>query len=375
MARAATLRLPGEFEHQHALLLGCRELSDEVPYLFAEVVGNVNRSINVVVMVNDPREETAVRQKLEDWQVYDAKVQYVVASHDTMWVRDYGPLVVVDESGRVNLVDSNYNADDRPADEDVPQAVARSWRRPVVRSQLVLEGGNLLSNGRGLLIATEALLTENVAKGWTEDGLRTRLTEVYGCRQLVLLEELIGEPNRHVDMFATFVSSGTVVVGRYDPATDPDNAAVLDRNAFRLSQVMTQDSPLQVVRIPMPPSDGDVWPTYTNVIYANGVLLVPVYPGLDPDGRDEAIDTFARLLPGWRVVPVDASELLDMYGGLHCLSMNLGPIGRLPVAEPPQVVEPPIRIPSDPWPADTFSLRRFDPAAESSRRVASHTMH
>jgi agmatine/peptidylarginine deiminase len=291
-----------------------------------------------------------------------------------MWVRDYGPLVVVHGSGRVNLVDSNYDADDRPADEDVPQAVGRSWRRPIVRSRLVLEGGNLLSNGRGLLIATEALLTENVAKGWTEDGLRTRLAEVYGCRQLVLLEELIGEPNRHVDMFATFVSSGTVVVGRYDPATDPDNAAILDRNAFRLSQVIIQDGPLRVERIPMPRSDGDVWPTYTNVIYANGVLLVPVYPGIDPDGRNEALDTFARLLPGWRIVSVDATDLLDMYGGLHCLSMNLGPIGRLPAAPPPMNLEPPIRIPPDPWPADTLTLRRYDPAPDTNSPQANHTM-
>ena len=68
------------------------------------------------------------------------------------------------------------------------------------------------------------------------------------------------------------------------------------------------------------------WPNYTNVVYANGVLLVPVYPGKDEDFRSRALATYARLLPDWRIVEFNATAMLIDAGGPHCAVMNLGPL-------------------------------------------------
>jgi hypothetical protein len=80
----------------------------------------------------------------------------------------------------------------------------------------------------------------------------------------------------------------------------------------------------------MPPSGPDVWRTYTNVVYANGTLLVPSYPGVTPHLENEALTTFQHLLPEWRIVPVDCNQLISLGGGVHCMTLNLSRVARLP---------------------------------------------
>ena len=79
--------------------------------------------------------------------------------------------------------------------------------------------------------------------------------------------------------------TSTVVVGEYPASVDPVNSEILDRNAQQFASLRPAGGPLKVVRIGMPPRFSLVpghapWPTYTNVVYANGVLLLPVCPGL-----------------------------------------------------------------------------------------------
>jgi agmatine/peptidylarginine deiminase len=191
---------------------------------------------------------------------------------------------------------------------------------------VILDGGNLLSNGTGLFLATTSLIDENQPLDYDREQLEAVLDEYLGCTRIEFLETLVGEPTRHVDMFATFTDANTVVVGAYDSRVDPVNARILDRNAACLAAVEWQHGPLRVVRVPMPPKNDGVWRTYTNVIFANGVLLVPVYPRIDPEGDRVALETFRHLLPDWDVVGIDAGGIAQRGGALHCISMNV-PVG------------------------------------------------
>ena len=121
----------------------------------------------------------------------------------------------------------------------------------------------------------------------------------------------------------TFASHDTVVLGDYRDM-DPANADLLDRHAATLSRQETPAGSLKVVRIPMPPRGADHFGgTYTNVIFANGVLLVPTWPEASQELEAEAISVYRRLLPGWEVVGINCRELAIRNGGLHCVAMNL----------------------------------------------------
>jgi agmatine/peptidylarginine deiminase len=192
-------------------------------------------------------------------------------------------------------------------------------------------------------LTTTAILENNTHRDLDEMDIGRLLHDYFGARQTVYLERLDGEPTGHVDMFAAFVSRDTVVVGTYDPNVDPLNAALLDRNATRLGEIRTATGPLRVVRIPMPGNHDGVWRTYTNVTFANGVLLVPVYADADPAVQADALALYQQLLPRWTVVPIEAAGLIPCGGALHCVSKSLLSLGprprpthRLAVVEPAQ---------------------------------------
>ena len=47
-----------------------------------------------------------------------------------------------------------------------------------------------------------------------------------------------------------------------------------------------------VKRIPMPPKWGDDWRSYTNVIFANGTLLMPSFSDVDPALEQKVMEIY-----------------------------------------------------------------------------------
>ena len=342
--------LPGEFERQEAILLawplalwwspesgnatdseGCAD------GLFAKIVRAVYPSIHTVVLVKDSRSEDRVAALLREAEVPPEAVWFVQAPFNTEWIRDYGPMGVRADDGSCTLIDAEFfegyfvNLD--PQEDRLPATLGTLFDLPVVRAPIALEHGNLLSNGQGLCITTQKLLEDNVARGYDAEDVTRVLKTCYGAKEVVFLETLRGETTGHVDMFATFPSPDTVVVGQCAAESDPVNAAILDRNAERLASLGAPCGPLNVVRIPMPKlwsADGlELWPTYTNVLYANDTLLVPVYPGLDMAAESTALALYRELLPGWTIVGIDAVPFLQRGGSIHCVTLNLASVGKV----------------------------------------------
>ncbi|HUG93257.1 MAG TPA: agmatine deiminase family protein [Planctomycetaceae bacterium] len=343
--RAGGLRklptLPAEFERQDALLVSWSADDEGVEEALTAIVAAVHRNVHVIVLTPDDECLRGAMRCFSLAGVPQTAVRYVRAKVDTIWTRDYGPSSIRAADGTMTMIDADYETGTRARDDQLAGAIAPLLGLPSVHVPLTVEGGNLLSNGRGLGIATIKLRDANAGRGYSEPQLRELLHEVYGFSQVVFLEPLIGEPTGHVDMFATFVSPSVVVVGRYDRESEPVNADLLDRNARRLAAVQTPWGRLRVVRVPMPPSGPNVWRTYTNVLYANGTLLVPSYPGVTAELEHEAVEVMQQLLPAWRIVPVDCNQLIALGGGVHCVTLNVPRVGRLPRAvDPRELFEP-----------------------------------
>ncbi len=322
--------LPGEFEQQQAMLFACDPLVDSLPDMFAELVRRLAGRTEIIALVNGPEGRAKAMKLLADRKISARHLHFVNMRHNSMWARDFGPHAVRCTNGHWSLVDAIYTSPDRSADDGVPGALGKALHMPVANGDLRVDGGNLLVNGRGLLVATSTLAKRNLLPGVEIETIRNSLGKLYGAREIVFLEPLVGEPTSHIDMFATFTSPDTIVVGQLDPKFDPENAAVLDRNAIRLSSQRVNGKRLQVVRIPMPRHDDAIWRTFTNVVYANGLLIVPTCRDFDRTGSEVAMATYKRLLPAWRVEAIDSEPLLALGGAMHCVTMNLGSVERLP---------------------------------------------
>jgi agmatine/peptidylarginine deiminase len=252
-------------------------------------------------------------------------VEYVESSMMTMWVRDWGPIGVERPGGGLQLVDPHYEGNARnPGDDRAGADIAVDLGLPVRTLPLTLEGGDVLSNGRGLGLTSRRLVQRNVReRGYDARDVAELLRSHLGFEDWFPLPSLVGEPTGHVDMFVTFVDPLTVVVGRYDPLVDPTNAALLDTVAAALNGFVTRAGTLRVERVTMPARPDAIWRSYTNVVYANDAVLVPQYPDHDPELDAAARRLYRRLLPGRKIVGIDSSELIRRNGALHCVTLNV----------------------------------------------------
>jgi agmatine/peptidylarginine deiminase len=316
---STTGRMLGEFEHQDALLLGVNELLQYHPETLCEILTAVGDRIAVIGLISDPAQEQQALDVLSAKGISTKGIRFFFWPAVSMWVQDFGPICVVGDD-EVRIVDFSYHFADRKIEDQTPLAFAATYGMKLAPERLTMEGGNLLSNGRGLCVSSTTLIEQNKARGYDLQAVGSVLQSDFRFKQWTYLPPLVGEPTGHVDMFVTLTSPSSAIVGMCDPKVDAQNAAQLDGVAKAISKVIVEGAAVQVTRIPMPPHDDGKWRTYTNVIYANGVVLVPQYPDVCPELDREALDVYRQALPEWKVVGINASTLIEKRGSLHCLS-------------------------------------------------------
>lgn len=312
--------LPGEFEPVERLLMAW---DDSLADFLVDVMAAAWNEARITVLLGPDQPDDGLVYGLRQVGLDARAVQRVRAPVGSVWVRDFGPLVVRTPGGGRQVVDFTYYLDEQ--EDHLPRALARKlWPRwPVRHSFLDMEGGNIQSDGHGRCITTAGYLDRDLLAMDMVDhtALRQELRAQLGCQTLAILPPLDGEPTGHVDMFAIITGPGEVIVGRYDPMLDPNNARRLDRAADTL-----RGAGFRVRRIPMPDHGDGLFRSYTNALAVNGTVIVPVYPEADRS-EEEALAVFRAAYPGRRVVPVVATEIIRLYGAVHCATMTIAAPG------------------------------------------------
>lgn len=325
--------MPAEWEPHEATWIAWPHNRDDwpgrfapVPWVYAEIVRRLAQVERVRILVQDPAAEAAARRILRAAGATLEAVEFFHAPTDRGWTRDYCPLFVRDRSGEVALTNWRYNAwakyDDWHNDAAIPGKLARTLKLRAWEPGLVLEGGSIDVNGKGLLLTTEECLLSPVqARNPHLDRRQVEqaLHDYLGARQVLWLRNGIAgdDTHGHVDDLARFVDAETVVV-----ASEPDPA---DANyaPLRENLALLRKLPLRVVKLPMPAPlvfKGRRLPaSYANFYIANGLVLVPTFN--DPNDRI-ALNTLARLFPGRTVTGINAVELVWGLGTLHCMTQQ-----------------------------------------------------
>jgi agmatine deiminase len=323
-------RLPADFETQKVLVLGWDKVDPPVQQVVIAVAREVAGKLPAVILVpSETERQTAITKALAAGVPADA-LRVVTVPINTCWVRDFAPLCVEKERAAFHLLDADYIADKRSDDDAIASSIGPLLGLPVGHLPLILEGGNLLSNGRGLVVTTTKLADENTARDLDRSQVEKLLHKSIGARQVVHLEPLLAEMTGHVDLFAAFTAPDTIVVASSNRKSDRINTEILERNATQLAAINFDGKPLRVVRLPLPPRVFEVWRSYTNVVFANGKLLVPKYAGVDDKGHAEAIATYRKLLPGWSIASIDCEPLARMGGALRCATACYAGVKSLP---------------------------------------------
>ncbi len=318
-------RICGEFEHQAALILGVNELIQYHPKTLADMVAAIHDRIKILGVVANDEQRAQTLALLREHGLSEDSIDFFHWPVEAMWVRDYSPFYLVGD--HVTAVDFTYPEQNRDLEDNFGMAFAATFRLHFDHCHLTLEGGNLTSNGDGLCVSTTKLAVKNGERGYDQQRIGGLLAEHFHFKRWVRVKPLEDEPTGHADMFLTFAGTNKAIVGFYATKDDPVNAKILDDNASVLQGEATKAGPMEVIRVPMPSHGDGNWRTYTNVIYANGVVLVPQYPDTDPELDKVALRVFQETLPDWKVVGIDCSKLITKRGAMHCISHEVPSLG------------------------------------------------
>lgn len=345
--RERGLRMPAEWEPHRATWISWPHHEPDwpgklgaIPWVYAEITRTLADHEVVEILCQDEQVLAGALTAITAHAARPDRYRLHIVPTDRVWLRDSAPTFIVDSIGQVSLVNWAFTAWAKYAnwqrDADVGRAIARTTglplhepRRADTRERVVLEGGGIDVNGRGLLLVTEEwLLTEIQVRnpGLTREDYEQIFAEWLGVEHTIWLGEgCVGDDTHgHVDDVARFVSAETIVIAVEEDPRDENHQRSMDNvRRLELASQSPGVGPLRLVNLPYPRPvimNGERLPaSYANFYIANGTVLVPTFN--DPNDR-LALNILAELFPTHRVVGIHAVDLVWGLGTLHCLTQQ-----------------------------------------------------
>lgn len=337
--------MPAEWEPQDAVWLSWPHRRATwpgqfrpVPAAFARFVAAISRFEDV--RINAARRLQARAKRLcAEARADLSRVTFYDHPTDDAWCRDHGPIFVKnDRTGEVAITDWRFNAwggkyHEYKLDDAIPPRIAEALGMRRFENGMVLEGGSIDVNGRGLLLTSQqCLLNPNRNPELTRAEIERRIRGFLGVDTVLWLGDgLIGDDtDGHVDDLTRFFrADGLITCVEPDPADS--NHRMLADNLDRLRSFRTPAGRrFKIVELPMPGPvvfQGQRVPaSYANFLILNGAVLVPAFRQRKRDA--EAREIIGDCFPGREIVPVDCYHLIWGLGSLHCLSQQQPAAGR-----------------------------------------------
>ena len=280
-------------------------------------------------MVARPDQATAAAAALGEG------VDIVAMANDDLWMRDIGPVFLVDGNGGLAGLDLNFNGwghrQVHPNDSKVAREVLELLGVPRVVAPFVSEGGALETDGAGTAMATESsIVNANRNPGKTKAQLTSQICASLGVRKVLWVPGLSDQDitDDHIDSLARFVMPGRVVVDQPADPTATNVWATSERQALRILRD-ARDARGHALRCITSPGSTTL-PTgenanrfvnvYVNWYVCNGAVLVPSFA--DPDADEAARALVAGLYPEREVVQLRIDHLAEGGGGIHCVTQQ-----------------------------------------------------
>jgi len=304
------------FPHDASLWLEDLVPAQEQIAAFANAVAETGQQVRLVV--RDAANEVRARELVSGAVLCERH------AYGDIWLRDSGPLVLIDGSGQRIARRFGFNGWGGKyileGDQTVGASMAEAAGLPGDSMDWILEGGAIDTDGTGLVVTTEqCLLNPNRNAHLSRAEIEARLRGDLGFdRVLWLGDGLLGDhTDGHVDNLARFIAPGTLAIPVPSGPDDPNAAIYADARARALAFGLT------VRDVPSPgrmDEAGIVEPaSYMNFAICNDVVVVPLYGSW----RDaDALAAIGELFPGRATVGIPAQAVLTGGGSFHCASQH-----------------------------------------------------
>jgi len=242
-----------------------------------------------------------------------------------IWARDYSPIYGINTYTGEAVAHKFKFAAYSPAYRDTFRPSVKVDDRFVwtegfetYRSTILIDGGNLLTNGDGTYVLTRRVLRDNAGV----PNLYAKLEQWLGAERLIIIDEEPGDRIGHINQLK-FLSRNKILIGIPDSKDSPRLKYL--QNLHTLFEIYGYD----VIGLPFPESLGrlrvggeQVGPAlYANSLLVNGRALVSTFGIEEYDSA--ALEIYRNALPDYEVIGIDASILINDGGAINCASKEI----------------------------------------------------
>ncbi len=331
----------------------------------AQLAGIISAKDNVTLYVGKKDANIAFIEntlKKNKANLQNIKIVPLEKNPNNAWIRDFGPVYLVNKKGRRKLVNFYYFGKRHVFNNQI----ADNQNIPIVQCLVSSTGGAREVNGKGTMILCEVHeLEENKSK--TKEQIEAELKKDLSLKKIIWLKKGIpqddskfGGPlydevypngvNGHVDEFCRFADASTILISSVSESEANSNSVLaeakkrLDENYNILINSTDQDgNKFKVIKVPYAPLiitnrltsqnsgyKATVVTSYLNFIVTNSFVILPSYISNSDDSNREVFiareneveQTFKQVFPSREIVKVEAAELNRFGGGFHCISIN-----------------------------------------------------
>ncbi len=289
------LLLRAEFDVQEAIWVSWSSDQAKIgcPYSHpqTDIIQALVRYIPVKVFVSNLDELVKAKAMLETNNTHIDRLSYYVMSSENIWLRDICTALLSNQYDMKAIPDFAFNGygsepflntsqlAGNKSDAEFRKFLGRLLQLPVFSSDLVSEGGNRETNGRGTLLVTDAVDRQRNPK-MTDIERIEKYKNTLNVRKVICLNKGLVQDDQlfmgpvygpdggktayttlgnggHVDAFCRFVGPHTIVLAEVDKEeakTDPiaaENRRRLEENYVILKNSTDQDEhPFEILRMP-----------------------------------------------------------------------------------------------------------------------------
>ncbi len=342
MNRQNTIQLAAEWAPQSAVILTWPHIhSDWQPLLkrvepvFCDIAYHSALQQQVLINCWDGSHRIHVNKLLRERGVDLRKIRFYTIKSNDSWSRDHGPITIFRQQKPV-VLDFSFNGWGNKYEAQLDNAINRQLYHqgafadhPFESIDFILEGGSIESDGLGTLLTTRrCLLSPQRNSSLNQSQIETQLSQRLGFDRFLWLEHghLAGDDtDSHIDTLARFCRADTICyVSCNDPAEE--HYPALQAMAAELAAFRQRNGkPYTLIPLPMPQpihnEKGVRLPaTYANFLIINNAVLIPSYE----DEHDSlAQQQLASCFPDRKIIAINCTPLIEQYGSLHCVTMQL----------------------------------------------------
>ena len=317
------VRTMAEWEELQALMITWTSFQS----ILAQVVHFAQNECLVYIVCND---SNSVKTQLTSYGVPHVNLRFIIAPYNSIWCRDYGPWTAYTNNiDSLKIIDWKYNRPQRPLDDQIPVYIAQYLSVPIYQAisypnDFIATGGNFMTDGHGTGFSSRLIINENPGK--TEAQIDTIVKKFNGITRYIKMNTLPYDQIHHIDMHMKLLDEETLSRRAISPGV-ADGPQIEANLQYILNNFQTCfGKPYKVVRIPMPPHNGQYPPsgnyrTFTNSIIINKTVIVPTYEyQYDTTG----LRIYREAMPGYNIVGINSNSIIPSLGAIHCIVKEIG---------------------------------------------------